>query len=202
MRSFVIIGRTATASATFLLEDLPGSSGRLDVLLRCIRAATLYSHGLRQDVRVYLLLRGGPAAPRVLRIDSNQARFIRPDERSLALLVKKTLAAPPDEQSDTFAEIKAGVALAHGDLDCVLSDVAGAARYVLEAGGMDVRGVALGQAHSAFFLGDHLGFEAADRDRLIAEGATPLSVGPLTLHTDDVVTLLSNELDRSHPSNA
>ena len=195
-RSFVVIGRTATASGAFSLEDLPGSSGRIDVLLRCVRAALLYSHGLRSDVRVYLVLRGGPSAPRVLRIDSETARFLRPDERSLALLVQKTLSAAPDDLGPEFVPQRLGAALASGDLDCVARDLGQAALYILEEDAPDVRGVHLPRTDAAYFLGDHLGFEPADRERLSALGATPLSVGPVSLHSDDVIAVLSNELDR------
>lgn len=94
MRRFVIIGQRASASPDFSLNNLPASSGRLDVLLRCLRAALLVSHGLRRDTIVYLVLLGGPSAPRTLRIDSADVRFLRPDERSLAVLVQKALAEP------------------------------------------------------------------------------------------------------------
>jgi tRNA (pseudouridine54-N1)-methyltransferase len=195
MRSFVIIGQTATASADFRLDDLPGSSGRLDVLLRCIRAALLVSHGVRPHVSVYLVLRGGPRAPRVLRIDSNSAKFIRPDERSLALVVQKTLAAAPEELSNDFVELRPGIALARGDLERVLTDLSGAALYLLEEGAPDIRGVGPSE-RAAYFIGDHLGFGAGDVERLRALGATALSIGPVSLHSDDVVAVLSNELAR------
>lgn len=198
VRSFVVIGQTALASSDFLLDDLPGSSGRLDVLLRCVRAALLYSHGLRSDVRVYLILRGGPLAPRVVRVEANSARFIRPDERSLALLIKKTLAAAPADLGNEFVEIRPGVALARGALDCVLEDLSGAALCVLDEHARDVREAALPEGAAAYFLGDHLGFEVADREHLAARGAMSVSVGPLSLHTDDVIAILSNELDRRH----
>lgn len=199
MRSFIVIGQTATASGTFSLDDLPSSSGRIDVLLRCVRAALLYSHGLRSNVRVYLILRGGSNSSRVLRIDGKRARFIRPDERSLALLAKKTLSASPDDLGREFVELRPGVALANGDLDCVIRDIGRAALYVLEADAPDVRGVRLPHGDAAYFLGDHLGFDRADRERLSALAATPVSVGPLSLHSDDAIAVLSNELDRLAP---
>lgn len=199
MRSFVVIGQTATASADFRLDDLPGSSGRLDVLLRCVRAALLVSHGLRQDVRVYLVLRGGPAAPRVVRVDGNSARFLRPDERSLALLVHKTLAAAPAELGGAFVELRPGIALARGDLDRALADVHGAALYVLDERAPDVRDVELAAGDAAYVLGDHLGFAAADSSKLAELAATSVSLGPLSLHSDDAIAILSNELDRRTP---
>jgi len=197
VRSFVVIGQTASASAEFKLDDLPGSSGRLDVLLRCVRAGLLTSHGLRPDVRVYLVLRGGSVGPRVLRIDSRSAKFVRPDERSLALLVQKTLAAAPADLKSEFVELRPGMSLARGDLSCVLSDLPGAALYRLEEGALDMRALAfLPGLDAAFFLGDHLGFAPVDREQLTALGATTLSIGPLSLHTDDVIAVVSNELDR------
>lgn len=199
MQSFVLIGQTATASADFRLDDLPGSSGRLDVLLRCIRAALLVSHGLRADVRVYLVLRGGPQAPRVLRVDSGSAKFIRPDERSLALLVQKTLAAAPDTLGGDFVELRPGMALARGDLDCVLADLKGAALYVLEEGAPDIRD-ASPRDDATYFIGDHAGFAAGDVERLKTLGAGALSIGPVSLHSDDVVAVLSNELARRRHS--
>ena len=86
MRRFVLLGQRATASPDFLLDDLAGTSGRLDVLLRSLRAALLVSHGLRRDTVVYLVLLGGPRAPTSLRFEGANAKFLRPEERSLATL--------------------------------------------------------------------------------------------------------------------
>lgn len=196
MWSFVVIGRNASASGEYAIEDLPGSSGRTDVLLRCIRAALLYSHGIRRDVRVYLVLCGGPKAPRTVRVDGLTARFIRPDERSLALLVKKTLARAPEGGLSQFVEIKPGVAVANGGVPCVMADVGEAATYVLEEDAPDLRTQGRLTGDSVFFLGDHLGFQEDTRAALTSLGAKPVSVGPVSLHSEDVVAIVTNELDR------
>lgn len=201
LRSFIVVGQTATASGDFSLEDLPSSSGRLDVQLRCLRAAFLYSHGLRRAVRVYLVLRGGQQAPRVLRVDGETVRFLRPDERSLATLVKKTLALAPERGVPGFVELKPGLALAGGDLDCVIADLAGAVPYLLEEGAPDLRTAVPIEGDAAFFLGDHLGLCEATRAELARIGARPISVGPVSLHSDDVITVVSNELDRAAGAN-
>ena len=190
MRRFVIIGQTALASANFSLDDLASSSGRLDVLLHCVRAACLVAHGLRREVLVYLVLRGGPSAPRVVRIDGRSAKFLRPDERSLALLLQKTLAV---ETGAELEEVRPGVSLCQGDLEKVLHDVGDAPRYVLDERGDDVRGCQLPK-DAVFFLGDQLGFDEATLARL--QDCPRLSVGPVSVHSEDAVTLLSNELDR------
>jgi tRNA (pseudouridine54-N1)-methyltransferase len=197
LRRFVLIGQTAFASADFSLEDLPSSSGRLDVLLRALRAAFLVSHGLRHDVLVYLVLRGGSDAPRLLRVDGRTAKFLRPDERSLATLVKKTLAAATTPASENFVEVRPGLELRQGDLADVLCEVGAAPCFVLHEDGADIRERALTSDDAWFFIGDHLGFDVVSLALLERGGAQRISVGPVSLHSDDVVALVSNELDRS-----
>lgn len=194
MRRFVIIGGRATASPDFLLADIPGTSGRLDVLLRCLRAAMLVSHGLRRDAAVYLVLLGGPAAPRSVRVDGAAVRFLRPDERSLATLVKKALAAP--REGAGFVAVRPGVAVADGGLDAVIDDLGPCTAYLLDEGGADLRAAALDAGSPAFFLGDHRGLDEGAKARIAALGATALRVGPVSVHADDAVAIVSNELDR------
>jgi tRNA (pseudouridine54-N1)-methyltransferase len=196
MRRFVIIGQKATASDDFLLEDVPGTSGRLDVLLRCVRAALLLSHGLRRDVVVYLVLLGGSRAPRVLRFDAAAAKFVRPDERSLATLVRKALASGHDVRAGEFLDARPGISVMSGGLEGAIADLGDATPYVLDEGAPDIRELAQLGRDSAFFLGDHLGFDDATRAQLAAIGARPISVGPMSLHAEDVIAIVSNELDR------
>jgi tRNA (pseudouridine54-N1)-methyltransferase len=193
MRSFVVIGQRALASPDFLLDDLAGTSGRLDVLVRCVRAALLVSHGTRSDARAYLVLLGGPRAPRALRFDGATAKFLRPEERSLATLVKKSLASASGE---AFVEVRPGVALAEGGLDAVLADVRGAAPYVALEDAPDLREAAIAGGDVAFFFGDHLGFDEPTRGKLAAIGATPVGLGPVSVHAEDAVAIVANELDR------
>ena len=200
MRSFVVIGQVARADGEFSTEDLPGSSGRLDVLLRCVRAALLVSHGLRRDVQVYLVLRGGPRAPRVLRITGVNAKFLRPDERSLAILVKKTLAVILDNAAGDFVEVRPGLSVSPGDVGVVLADVGAAPRFVLHEQGLDIRACAAVGPAATFFIGDHQGFDEPTLALLDAAGCQRLAVGPVSLHGDDVVSVVSNELDRRFPS--
>jgi tRNA (pseudouridine54-N1)-methyltransferase len=197
MRRFVIIGQTASASGKFRLDDLAATSGRLDVLLRCIRAALLVSHGVRSGVVVYLLLNGGTRAPRVLRVDSADARFLRPDERSLATLVQKALAAEAIGQDQGFVRVRPGISVRQGGIDDIIADLGDSRLFVLEPTGADVRLAAdVGGANVAFVLGDHLGFDDATRATLATRGAFPIRVGPIAIHTDDVIAIISNELDR------
>jgi len=200
-RRFVVVGRTATASPDFSLDDIPGTSGRLDVLLRCIRASLLFSHGIRRDAAAYLVLLGGPLAPRVLRVRGDLARFVRPDERVLGSLVQKALArVPAPGPPGTFVDLRTGISVASGGIEAVLADLEGATPFVLEEGAPDVRGSAAltdaTRGSVALFVGDHLGFDAATSAALRAISAIPLSIGPVSLHADDAIAVVSNELDR------
>lgn len=194
MRRFVLLGQKASTSPLFTLDDIPGTTGRLDVLLRCMGAALLVSHGLRRDTLVYLVLYGGGGEPRTIRVDGRVASYLRPDERTMAGRIRAMLATKAE--GDGFDAERQGMAVADGGLEVVLRDLGVATSYVLEEDGADVRSEALELASPVFFVGDHLGFDPAVREQVHAAGARPLSVGPLSLHADDAIALVQNELDR------
>lgn len=197
VRNFAIIGQKASSTEDFILDDLPGTSGRLDVLVRCLRAALLSSHGIRRGVVVYLLLRGGPLAPRIVRVDGAAVTFLRPDERSLAVRMKKVLTSRADEATSDWVTARPGFAVTRGDFDRVLADVDDATPYILDEGGIDIREApGLGATHGLYVIGDHLGVPADITARLDELGARRISVGPVSVHADDTVTLVTNELDR------
>ena len=193
MRRFVVIGQRASASPDFLLADIPSTSGRLDVLLRCLRAALLVSHGVRRDTIVYLCLLGDPERVRTLRFDGPAAKYMRPDERSLATVVKKALATPC---GGSFTEVRNGISIAAGGVECVWGELDGSALYLLEEGTADLRSEPPPELDCAFVIGDHLGLPESIRETLVTRGARAVSVGPISLHAEDVITLVSNELDR------
>jgi tRNA (pseudouridine54-N1)-methyltransferase len=194
VRRFVLLGQKASTSPDFSLDDIPGTTGRLDVLLRCMRSGLLVSHGLRRDTLVYLVLYGGEIGPRTVRIDGRIASYIRPDERTMAGRIRAMLSTKAE--GDGFDAERQGMAVADGGLELVLRDAGTCASYVLEEDGADIRTEALSDESSTFFVGDHLGFDPAIRERLREAGARPVSVGPLSLHADDAVALVQNELDR------
>jgi tRNA (pseudouridine54-N1)-methyltransferase len=190
VRSFVVVGQKANAVGDWLLDDVPGTSGRIDVLLRCVRAALLTSHGVRHDTRVYLVFE---QAPRVMRIDGKTVQFLRPDERALAVLARKVLASDADAEARSFVEVKPGIALARGGLEAALADGPPDVFVLDEHATMDIRAAPLPR-DVTYVLGDHLGFSEASRSTL-ARFPT-ITIGPTSLHADDAVAIVSNELDR------
>lgn len=194
VRRFVVIGHKATTSPDFSLKDIPGTSGRLDVLLRCVRSALLVSHGLRQDTELYLLLLGGLDAPKAIRFRGQGLRFLNPDERSTAALVQKALATPTT--GPVWQPATPGVEVAAVGVAEVLDPLAQRGVYVLEEDGADVRSLPFEERDNTFIVGDHLGFTRDEQALFLKLEAKPMSVGPVSLHADDAITLVHNELDR------
>ncbi|MFZ3383795.1 MAG: tRNA (pseudouridine(54)-N(1))-methyltransferase TrmY, partial [Candidatus Methanoperedens sp.] len=193
MKDFMIIGHKAV-TGTFSLNDLPGAAGRMDILCRCVNASLFLSHDLRRDVRVFLIMKGEPSTPKLIRFDGSTIRYLSPDERSAASLIKKALEK---NAQDFWTESTPGVSVRKGDLEDLLKELDKKIIYLREDG-EDIRKKMFGEAFDTLFvLGDHLGL-TEDEERIVA-GYDPeiISLGPLSLHADHCIVLLHNEMDRT-----
>lgn len=187
-----MIGHTAHSRPGFSHKDLAGSGGRLDILARCMGAAFLTSHGLRQDVELYTLHLGPPSAPKAVRMRAKDLRHLNPDERTSALLLEKALTAPTT--GPVWAPATPGIHVARLDLPELLDGIA-APLVVLAEDGDDVATAAL--PHDALFvLGDHLGFTPDEDALLAARAVARVSLGPVSLQADQCLVVLHNQLDR------
>ncbi len=189
MRTFIIVGHKATSSPNFSLEDIPGTSGRLDILCRCINAAFVLSHGIRKDVNVYLVLLGGEV-PKTICLKGETLRHLNPDERTTAALLKKalSLAATPEWVMST-----SGIFVRTGGLAELISDLKVAKMLYLREDGVDIRSIeccAL-SVDAAFILGDHTGMTTEEETLLEQAGAKVVSIGPLSLHADHCIVLVN-----------
>lgn len=193
MKNFLIIGHKAVTE-TFSLNDLPGAGGRIDILCRCVNAALFLSHDIRRDVRVFLLLKGEPSPPKIIRFDGTTIRYLSPDERSAASLVKKALEK---KTQDFWTESTAGVGIRKGDLDDIIKELDMKVTYLREDG-EDIRANKFdGYSDRLFVLGDHMGL-TEDEEKIISECEhEKISVGPLSLHADHCIVLLHDEMDRN-----
>ncbi len=194
MRTFIIVGHKATTTPDFLLEDIPGTSGRLDILCRCINAAFVLSHGIRHDVRVLLVLCGGEPHKTVC-LRGEDLRHLNPDERTTAALLKKalTIVAEPEWSMST-----SGIFVRTGGLAEVLSDLRlkGIKPVYLREDGRDGRkGISHLSDEATFILGDHLGMTPEEENMIQEAGADVMSVGPVSLHADHCIILTNWMLD-------
>ena len=191
-RRFVVVGTRTKATSKFHLHALGDSGGRMDIFVRCMRAALLVSDGVRRDTLLDLLLLAGEDAPLALRLNGSTIRFLRPDERRNAILLQGALAARhpgtgPEHLAPGFEALPI-------DLEALLSREADL--FFLDREGEDLRSATFGPAGATFIIGDDRGFTPEQRETLCRLHANPLRLGPTDVHTEDAITLVHNELDR------
>lgn len=193
MRTFVVIGHKATTSPDFSLEDIPGTSGRLDILCRCINASFVLSHGIRKDVNVYLVLLGGPV-PKTLWLKGDELKHLNPDERTTAALLRKALAL---EAEAGWTRSTPGIFVRTGGLAELLPDLKEKKLVYLREDGRDIRTFNEPplKGDLAFVLGDHMGMTPEEESLIEQAGAMVVSVGPTSLHADHCIVLLNWALD-------
>jgi tRNA (pseudouridine54-N1)-methyltransferase len=193
MRTFIIVGHKATTSPNFSLEDIPGTSGRLDILCRSVTASFVLSHGIRKDVCVYLVLLGGEV-PKTIQLRGETLRHLNPDERTTAALLKKALALPATQE---WAMSTSGIFVRTGGLAEVLADLKDTELIYLREDGANIRDLDIDglSSEAAFILGDHTGM-TTDEESLIEQAkARVISLGSTSLHADHCIVLLNWFLD-------
>ena len=189
MKEFIIIGHRAVTTP-FSLNDLPGAAGRMDIMCRCVNSALFLSHDMRRDVRVYIVLKGQPPS-KIIRFDGMDVRYLSPDERSAASLIRKALEKNVQE---FWTGSTSGVSIRKGNLSDLLAELNKKVIYLREDG-KDLRGKKFDEP--LFALGDHEGI-TEDEDNIIKGFEHEIvSTGPLSLHADHCIVLLHNEMDRA-----
>jgi tRNA (pseudouridine54-N1)-methyltransferase len=192
MRNFIIVGHKATTTPNFSLEDIPGTSGRLDILCRCINASFVLSHGIRKDVNVYLILLGGEM-PRTICLKGETLRHLNPDERTTAALLKKALA---QNATHEWSMSTTGIFVRTGGLAEVIADLKAEKILYLREDGADIRGAACNwTGDSVFILGDHTGMTQEEETLIDLAGAKMISLGPTSLHADHCIVIVNWMLD-------
>ena len=192
MRRFIVIGHRAITSADFKLDDLCGSTGRLDILLRCVNSAFFLSHGIRRDVEITLMLLGEPNPPKTIRIDGSEVKYLNPDERSTAALIRNALL----QKGEGERKCSPGIFVSERSYEEVLSNISKESKvYYLKEDGEDIRKVPLAQ-DVTFVLGDDQDLNVVEEEILMRYEPKKLSLGPMSYHADHCVTIVNNELDR------
>lgn len=190
MRQFVVLGHEAPTTPDFSLDDLPGA-GRVDVLCRCVTAAFLLSHGIREDVRTWLVIDDALS----IRFEGGNLRRLNPDERSTAALIRRALEAAADAVGHVEVESTPGVSVSRRGLDPVLDDLAPDTSLIqLTSKGRPVTDVDP-PSEPVFVLSDHQDFSDDEADRLAAAGAERVSLGPRAIHANHAITVAHNFLD-------
>lgn len=193
MRRFVVLGHTAPTDPDFSLEDLAGGAGRLDVLARSVNSAFFLSHALREPVRVFLVLSDAVT----IRLEGVELRYMNPDERNIAGLLKQALAARSEAIGHSEVESTPGIYVSNRGFEAVLQAVAREGTVVqLHEDGEPMAAVEPPE-NPAFVLSDHQDFTPEEQNLLDEHADRRLSVGPKPLHADHTITVVHNYLDRA-----
>ena len=195
LRRFVVVGHRAITSPDFTLNDLSGSTGRLDVLLRCINSSFVLSNDLRRDVELYLVLRGEPDPPKTLHLIGSELRYLNPDERSTAALVRNALIKA---EKGEWGQSTPGIYVHRKDFEQVLVECVSASKIIyLKEDGDDIRNSAPGWVGDlTFVLGDDKDLTVEEEDALKKHEPEVVSLGPETLHSEHCIVIVQNELGR------
>lgn len=162
----------------------------MDILLHAANAALLLSHGIRRESEAALLLLGPPDPPRLVRLLGHRLRGYQPDIRSNAAMVRAAL----DHASRVEREVSPGLVASRTTFEESL-DRLGPSFVYLREGGKDVR-TADFPADATFVLSDHQDLTAEEERTLMDRDAFVVGVGPVSLHADQAIAIVQNELDR------
>ena len=142
---------------------------------------------------MYLVLKGGGQS-KIVRFDGAEIRYLSPDERSAASLIKKAL----EKQAQGFwTESTPGMSVKIGEFGDLLGELNKKITYLREDG-IDIRTITYsGSSNYLFVLGDHMGLTEDEENIIKGREHEIVSMGPLSLHADHCIVLLHNEMDRS-----
>lgn len=194
MPSFIVVGQNVGTDGKFSLNDLTGSTGRLDVLLRCINSTFMLSNDIRRNIDLYLVLLGGPEPPKALLFRGSELKYLNPDERSTAALVKNALMK---KAGDSWTMSTPGIYVARKDFSAVMAELQGKRLVYLKEEGAPISEVRL-DADDIFVLGGKEDLNP-DNERTIEEWPEKLkiSLGPRSLHADHCITVVLNKWDQT-----
>lgn len=194
MIRFVILGHRAHTTADFKLDDIAGGAGRLDILTRCVNSAFFLSHDLRKDVELYLLLLGGEDAPKLVRFDGRELRYLNPDERSTASLIRNALIKKIEP--DREVRSSPGVFVSRKNLEELMEMLSEDSDFIyLREDGTDVREYGFPE-NPCFILGDDRDPTEEEETVLSKHRFDRISLGPVSLHANHCMVVVHNEMDR------
>lgn len=191
--AFIVIGRKVCTDGRFSLNDLTGSTGRLDVLLRCINSSFMLSNDIRRNIDLYLVLQGEPGPPKTLLFRGSELKYLNPDERATAALVKNALMVK--NINEEWMKSTPGIMVARLDFPDLLKQLEGRRIVYLKEEGQSLKDAELSQ-DDVFVLGGKEDI-SADEEELIFQWPVTLkiSLGPKSLHADHCITATLNQLD-------
>ncbi len=167
----------------------------MDEVARAVSTSFTLSNDLRRDTEMTLVFAGTDRSPaRRIRIDGARLRYLNPDERSTAALLKNALvrSATLDHDVESSPGMVVGPTVPLTELDRALRvpDTV----WLTEAGA-PLRSHSFLASGISVVLSDPDDPSEAEREILERSGVPRLSVGPKALRTSQVLDILHNECD-------
>ena len=194
LRRFAIIGHRAPSSGKLNLNDLAGSSGRIDVLARAVNTALFLSHGIRSDSQVIIHLLGGPGPPRRIGFEGGSVRGMHPDERAISGQIGRALKEPVPAIGH-IVELHSGFWHSGGTIEQTIAEWQkdSVSVFVLDAEGESVENIELEQVRLGFVLSDDQPLSGKDLEKL--SGITRVSLGKKWLQGHACISIIHHHLD-------
>jgi tRNA (pseudouridine54-N1)-methyltransferase len=202
MRRFLILAHRVPTNGQFTLNDLAGGAGRMDEIARAVSTAFTLSNDLRRDTELTVLFVADPP-PKARRVVLSGAklRFLNPDERSTAALLKNALVRAVDFPRPF--ESSPGLTVAPADpAEEVRSFLHQENPVWLSEDGLRIEEWPSPGGQIAAVVSDPYDPTPEEQELLRSTGAPLVSVGPRSLRTSQVIDLVHHELDlreAAHP---
>ncbi len=167
----------------------------MDVLVRCVTSAFFLSHEIRKDTEVFIVLQGGDDAPKTVRFSGETIRYLNPDERSTASLIRNALLKDIPEGEEIRSS--PGVYISRMSFADVLNHLNGKGEFVyLKEDGTDVRDFDFPE-NPVFVLGDDRDLTEEEEGIMLSYSPSKICLGPRSMHANQCIVVVQNEMDRS-----
>lgn len=198
VRTFILKASEAHTSSDFRIRDLPSSSGRLDVVCRCVIAALLYNSRVRTDTVFLVVMEGKPNPPLCMRFDGREIKTLPFSEIGLAVELKRVLGEHYESNKKYEDPHWAGVSVERKSFAELLHlNFTRGGIYYLHENGKDIRTVSFDLQHDILFvLGDQKGLTSEDEEMVDELQVERINVGPLSYLSSQVIAIVHDELDR------
>lgn len=195
MRRFLLLAHRVPVSGEFTLNDLAGGAGRMDEVARAVSTAFTVSNDLRRDTEVTILFAAEPPplARRITLVGSH-LRYLNPDERSTAALLKNALTRSRGFPREFESSPGLTVAPAYPERD--LAEFVGQTNAVwMVESGVPIEEWSREGSEIAAVVSDPYDPTPGESQLLERSGVPRLSVGPRSLRTSQVIDAVQRELD-------
>lgn len=142
---------------------------------------------------MHLVLQGPPNPPRTVRLVGSELRYLNPDERSTAALIRNALGIKANGET----KASPGIYISSRSYADVISILAKQSTiYYLKEDGYDIRHLPSFEQDVTFVLGDDRDLDAEEESVLSQYQPIKISLGTKSLHADHCIVIVHNELDR------